>query len=411
MSNYPEKTRLTSWAYLGNALLNSPLFSLYTLIAFILCKELGASPLQITLIVAIKPIAAIPSFYWSSFFGHKKTRVKTGLIAATLIGIVPTLLFPWIDNTWWYILSFGAFFFAERATIPAWMELLKVQLSENETRKAVSSSSFVNFLAASLVPLLISPILDRSIGAWKWFFVLAAFVSLLRLLLLARTRMETKLYHEKKKSSSHFLTHPWREGFTLLKTRPDFAFYQLIFFFGGLGLMVTQPALPKFIEGVLQLSYTEVALAIALCKGVGFALTNSWWSRWIYKIDLYRFSAIVTIVASASLFLLFASTYWTWGIYLSFAIYGVMQAGSQLSWQLAGPLFAKSEDSTSYSGVNVFMVGIRGLIGPWLGRMIWLFAGLNAPFYAGAIICLMGTAFGWLGYRLFEARKVEIIAN
>ena len=38
-----------------------------------------------------------------------------------------------------------------------------------------------------------------------------------------------------------------------------------------------------------------------------------------------------------------------------------MQAGSELSWNMSGPLFSKQEESSSYTSVNIVTAGIRGL--------------------------------------------------
>ena len=42
---------------------------------------------------------------------------------------------------------------------------------------------------------------------------------------------------------------------------------------GGAGLMFMQPVLPIFSEETLKLSYTELALAFAFCKGISFILS------------------------------------------------------------------------------------------------------------------------------------------
>ena len=60
-------------------------------------------------------------------------------------------------------------------------------------------------------------------------------------------------------------------------------------------------------------------------------------------------------------------------IFIAYLIYGVAQAGSHLIWHLSGPIFSVDDSSSRYSGVNVVMVGIRGLIGPLLGGVLLFF--------------------------------------
>jgi hypothetical protein len=55
---------------------------------------------------------------------------------------------------------------------------------------------------------------------------------------------------------------------------------------------------------------------------------------------------------------------------MAYLLYGAMQAGSELSWNLSGPILARNEDSWIYSSVNVASVGIRGCIAPLLGSLL-----------------------------------------
>lgn len=137
--------------------------------------------------------------------------------------------------------------------------------------------------------------------------------------------------------------------------------------------MVMQPALPGFFLDNLHLSYTELGVAITLCKSIGFAMTSTTlWARLMNKMDIYRLSSWVALVACLySVFLLYAQVkpYW---VYIAYISYGIMQAGSELYWNMSGPIFAKDEDSTGYTSVNVLMVGLRGCIMPAMGGLLAL---------------------------------------
>jgi hypothetical protein len=39
-----------------------------------------------------------------------------------------------------------------------------------------------------------------------------------------------------------------------------------------------------------------------------------------------------------------------------------MQAGSDLSWHISGPVFSKEKESTLFSGTYVLAVGISGMV-------------------------------------------------
>ncbi|MFZ0565520.1 MAG: MFS transporter [Chlamydiales bacterium] len=394
-------------AYLGGYLLNAPLFVMYSMLQFILCKDLRATALQITLLIASKPLVAVFSSYWSS---SGKVPLKKHIMYASLIGALPSLLFPFFENNWYLVFGFALFFFADRAVIPSWMELLKTKVSSKHQSRLISTGSLSSYIAASFLPLLIGPWMDWKIGIWKGLFVAFSCLSLLRLILqffmLPNESQSPSPPIEGKKIE--FFIHPWKSTWDIMKKRSDFAYYQLVFFCGGLGLMIMQPALPQFIEKLLHLSYTELALAFATFKGLGFALTNPFWSSRIHKTNIFLFCGAVTFLAALSIGLMIFSRIFSPGIYLAFFFYGAMQAGSHLCWHLGGPLFSPEENSSPYTSVNIILVGVRGCVGPFIGGALCSYFGLTLPFLIGGGLCLIGSLLGLVGYQTIAIQSALV---
>ncbi|NGX61561.1 MAG: hypothetical protein K940chlam9_01048 [Chlamydiae bacterium] len=391
-----DQGRILKVGYLFSYLLNAPLFAIYSLMAFILYKDLHASPIQITTLVAIKPMVAVISSYWNEHFSLHRGRMRANIIGATLIGLLPTFFYPFFQNAWLFVGAFGIYFFAERAVIPAWMELIKISLPEAEQSKVVGQGSLIMFLSSAGFPLLICPLLDQYSQSWRWIFPLLGLISLARLpfLFLLLKSYEKR---EEKQKATFSLSAPWIRGWRVLRSRPDFAYYQAIFFCGGLGLMIMQPSLPQIIEQNLQLSYTEIALAVAFCKGIGFAATVSLWSSKLHRTNIFKYCGIVTLFAACSICLILLSKFLGVCIYLAFFLYGVMQAGSQLSWQLGGPIFSPKQDSSHYTSINVIFVGLRGCIGPLLGGLLCARLGSTIALGIGGLFCALGCVLGFFG--------------
>ncbi len=367
------------------------------MIAFILYKDLGASPIQITALVAVKPVVAVFSSYWNGFFPVAQGCLKVNLVVAMVLGSVPALFFPFFDSAWPLVISFGIYFFAERAIMPAWMELVKVSFTRSDQSQVVSHGSLIMFMTSAALPILVAPFLDHYNQSWKWIFPVLGVISLGRLPFLLYL---AKLFpSEQKASSSSVCTifSPFKEGHRLLCQRPDFAFYQLIFFCGGLGLMVMQPCLPEIVQTNLKLSYKQIAAAVALCKGVGFAVARPAWSRALHKTNIFKYCAVAALFAAFSILFILLSEHLPLGIYFAFVLYGIMQAGSQLSWQLGGPIFSPKSDSSVYTNVNVTFVGIKGCLGPLLGGLLHAKLGAAAALYVGSIFCFLGFCLGYFG--------------
>jgi hypothetical protein len=162
---------------------------------------------------------------------------------------------------------------------------------------------------------------------------------------------------------------------------------------GGAGLMIIQPALPMFFVDVLHLSYTKMLSAIALCKGIGFALATPLWVKFFARRDIFLFSGSVTIFAALFPLFLLGTQWSSILLYIGYALYGMMQAGSELSWNMSGPVFSKAENSTPYSSTNVLMVGLRGCFFPPLGAFIHGMMGASSVLILSALLCAMATIY------------------
>src|SRR4029077_10926482 len=132
---------------------------------------------------------------------------------------------------------------------------------------------------------------------------------------------------EERPSLRELVVRPWRDSWQLIKGRPDFARYQWGFMVSGFGLMLIQPALPLFAVDLLGVSYLEMAGAISIAKGLGFALSSPLWARWIDRANWLKMASLVFL--SFGIFTAFLS-FSLWGIiwfYLAYFLYGVGQGG------------------------------------------------------------------------------------
>ena len=81
-----SKTRA---AFLWTRILNVPFWVIFNILYIILFKELGASPLQITAIIALKPAASLLSPYWSALVHQRQDRLLSNLVWANIIKFIP----------------------------------------------------------------------------------------------------------------------------------------------------------------------------------------------------------------------------------------------------------------------------------------------------------------------------------
>lgn len=389
-----KRPLVTKQAYILTRLLDTPLWAIYNMLPFIVIKDLKATPLQLAILIAMKPIVSIFSMYWSAHVKDRPDRLKNNIILARYIGCLTFFLYPFVRSPWFCILSSGIYMTLAVGAVPAWIEVLKLNLSDEGRKKTFAWGSAVGYLGGGLLPILFGWQLDSTPHAWQWIFPLAATSSLLATFFQAKITIlsyqKEEVIQEKKPITSHLLS-PWFHAWRLLKERKDFAKYQFAFMIIGGGLMVMQPALYLYFDHNLGLSYVELAVALSFCKGLSYATASPLWAKWMAKVDIYRFSSAVTVLGTLFPLLVMSATINLSWLYVGYILYGIMQAGSEMSWNLSGPIFAKDEDSSLYTSVNVVTVGIRGMIFPFVGSMLCSISSPSAVMLLGSSLFLGAT--------------------
>lgn len=384
--------KATQARYVLMHLLSFPFWGLLYLLPVILYKDLNASPFQIATIIALKPMVSLFSPYWSQLVHGKQHRLIPNLYWANLIKFTPFLFTPFIQSSWYFIISFGVFMMLSRGTIPAWMEILQNNLPEKLRNKTAAIGSTIDYFGTALLPILFGWSLDNVPGSWRWFFLATAILGVFSTICIYKIPNQFKSPQKTKdRKPLHFhLLSPWRNFTSLLSQRPDFFRFQVGFFLGGAGLMIIQPILPKYFVDTLNLSYTGMLAAIAACKGIGFTLSTPLWVRRFNHSNIFPFCSSVTAFATLFPILLIGAKTYGLLVYGAYFIYGIMQGGSELSWKMSGPIFANTSDSAPFSSVNVLTVGIRGIILPYLGSL--LFFATNNVF----LLLMIGGTFSLL---------------
>ena len=244
--------------------------------------------------------------------------------------------------------------------------------------------------------------MDIDIGIWRWVFFITALLSFLSIFLLTTIPLPKDDRPDDPVSSnfSQTLIDPWKNFIKLMTARPDFAHFQLIFMFGGLGLMIMQPILPIFTVDVLQLSYTELVIAISVCKGIGFALTTRVWASFFNRVNIYFLTFVMCFFAMLfPVFMMIASIHWLW-VYVAYFIYGMMQAGSELCWNLSGPRLRKKRIAPLSRESMLCLSALEVAWDPFLGSFLGVLTNSYLPLMIGGGFCLLGAFFA-----LFSARK------
>lgn len=404
MTNIKEDEAIakTRTAYLWSSMLTTPFWVVFSMLPFILYKDLHATPLQITTLITLKPMASLFSTYWSAAVNKRRDRLLSNVIIARIVSHLPFLCFPFVQNVWFIIAAFGFYMVLYRGVIPSWMEILKINIPKNDREKVFAWGSFICYAGDAILPFALGGILDEYSEAWRWLLPSTALLSLTATFFTWRIPISlnpAETHKIEAKSFKGSLLEPWKQAWEIINKRPDFLQYQIGFMLGGGGLMLIQPALPSYFVDILRLSYTEMAVALTLCRGIGFAVTTPFWTKCMNRVNVFKLSSYPPLfICGFTICLGLAQINAVW-VYIAYLFYGFMQAGSGLTWHFSGPNFAGDEESSAYTSINILAVGIRGCIIPPLGSVIYMYTNPLTVLILSGGLC-------WISYRyLFYASE------
>ncbi len=383
-----KKTRI---ALFLSGLLSEPLVGFIAILPFILRKELHAGGFQIALFNMVKPVMALFSFYWGASLWRQQEKLRSNWIGASLLARLPFLIFPFVDQVGFFILGAAAFHFFLRGGMPAQMEILRRNVPQGVRESFFSWSSALNCLFGVAIGLALAPWTNSDTGSWKMLFFWGGFIALLSLILQARVPVQS-IDIPSEERPNRLLT-PWKDSWNLLKKRTDFARFQVGFMFGGIGLMLIMPALILYAADDLQVSYQDMILSRLVWMGLGFFIATPFWRRNMTYQGIFKLTAMANLLFALAALSWICASFQGFFFFAAYFLYGVAQAGSHLSWNLSGPLFAGKEQSSLFSTVNILTVGLRGLIIPWTSTILCASIGTIPVLWTGLAFCLAGSIY------------------
>ena len=282
----------------------------------------------------------------------------------------------------------------------------KKNIFPNKWAGAFSLGSMISYSSGVIFTLLFMEIVDIDQMMWKILFYVSLLSGIIGVCLQSLLFDNDQDIDKNTFIKNINLIEPIKDSLRLLKKNHKFRDFQWAFMIGGLGLMIIKPVLPIYITKTLGLKYADLMVAFCIYKAFGFVLSTPIWSR-IIKIGSYNiFLFIIFFTFFLYVTFLSYSLHSLNYLFLGYLIYGIAQAGSHMIWNLSGPLFSENDSSSRYTAVNIFMVGIRGLIGPFIGVQLLLFYSPRSIFLLSSLLFLVGGLFS-LKKGLFEKFSEE----
>lgn len=339
------------------------------------------SPLALNLAVAFvsgaPALSNVVSFAWANLaHGRQRVRLMVMLFVAFAllvgcIGLTPrasgglTLTVLWVVAArviWSGILTVRSAVWT--ANYP------RVVLARITGRIVVVTS--LGVAAASAVAGLL---LEQQPRQARWLYGLALLAGLAAAWLYrdARVRREYALLSAENSAQGRTQFFSLSVMRRILAEDPRYRRYLTwIAIYGAGNLMVTAQFVLVFSDDLKLSSAMQIGL-LAIVPLLTVPLFTPWWARLFDSghVIEYRARQCWSLVAAIAVMLLAVAIHWTPLLWVGAVLLGAATAGANLGWNLGHSDFATLGRMQQYMGVNVTLTGVRGLVAPPVGVLVY----------------------------------------
>lgn len=378
-------------------------------------KAFEAGPWVITIIAAADAMANITSLFWTRFLhGANRVRAANALQFCTIACVVAIALTPY-SQAWLLagLAILARIFFT--GIINCRTDLWRSNYPRQHRGGIISRLTIAGTAVIASTALLVAMSMDTSASSLQRFglgwlagnefrgvFVVAACLACFGALSFSRVRWRggpqiMKAERAQRGQGSEHAASP-RAMLRVLREDPEYRRFMAAQFVLGAPNLAAVPIFILTLADTFTLDYTDTTVLTRVIPILVPMLVVPLWGRMLDRMHIIRFRSYhswVFVVANAlmAIALLMPSL----GLlYLSRVVLGVAFGGGLLAWELGHHDFARRDQAAVYMGVHVTLTGVRGLLAPFAGTLLyqpadlgWISPGLRYPGMGGWAFLLL----------------------
>lgn len=341
----------------------------------------AADPLWVNIAVAL--VAGAPAFAnlvsltvsgWAE--GRDKTAWVSALKAITGAFLLLMAVAPF--NVWGLMLltfSMIAARIAWAGVITLRAAIWRANFPRHVRGQITGRITVIYSMLIAITAGLIGLIMNWYPDAWRLIFPFAGLMGLLAAWRYQRVRIRhgAQLRRQELASRADNPSGPLRAGLRVLRDDRWYRRYMLTMFaFGSGNLMIIALLVILLTEQFGFSRFSQVMITTTLPLLMVAVFTPIWARRFdrVHILD-YRARQGWTFVLALGLFVIAASTAFKPLFWLGALTLGAAFAGGKLGWNLGHNDFARDDQSTLYMGIHVTLTGLRGLLAPLAGVLVY----------------------------------------
>ncbi len=342
----------------------------------VVLRRMGASSEVLAFYTSLTYLGAILTSF--SIVLMRRRRTKTFAVVSWAIGRSLFLFFAVITGVPWVLALMAVFWFLELFPSPAYTRIVQAIYPEAVRGKAMS----VVRMGMVVAIVCVTPLAGWALDQWGYqvLFPAAGLAGLAAVWYFNRLDVDEGVLPPRQ---TRTLASLWG----IVRRNRRFAIHLISFSVYGLGALLGFAYYPIVQVDRLQLSYTQIGL-LGLAQSLAWLLAFLYWGRAVdRKGGLAVLRTNLAIGAIIPFSYLFATEGWM--LLPAFIAQGIISAGVDLGLVNTCIQLAEPDSVVDYAAVQSTVVGLRGMIAPFIGvALIQLGVAPGAVFALGGLLVL-----------------------
>ncbi|HYT94354.1 MAG TPA: MFS transporter [Gemmataceae bacterium] len=350
--------------YLGLALFAAPIVAV---------AGLEASPLELTILVSAFPVGAFLGPLWA-LLGRRWGMQKLVMQMAVWAN-VPLFALFWVHDAAVFTALITVSQLLNSAMRMGQSSLYRVMYRREQQGRVLGRLTFWTYLTMVPTILLTGWLLDQSREMFRILYPMGGLCGLIGCYYYG-------MLHAPAAKALPRQAVGFRAGVEgvqrILAQDRAYLLFQIAFFLSGSAFFMSTHVILLLTRDRFEFGAFELSLWMSVVPQLLLAAGSPLWGRILDRVGIVRCRLLISALMTGYLLSYFGGLALGVAplIYLGSVLQGLSNGGGQLTWALASSHFApRLEDVPLYNGIHFVLNGVRGLVLPWVGSILFVLSG------------------------------------
>jgi MFS family permease len=360
--------------YLGLAIFAAPVVAV---------TGVQASPLELTILVSAFPVGAFLGPLWAGL--GRRWGMKHLVTQMAIWANLPLFLIFWVSDSAIFTALVTVSQLLNSAMRMGQSSLYRLMYPRVRRGRVLGRLTFWTYLTMVPTVLLTGWLLDLSREMYQVLYPVGGLCGLIGCYYYHLLRVPPA-------GHAPLAATGFRSGVRcaerILTQDRAYRLFQVAYFLSGSAFFLSTHVVLLLTRERFGFGAFELSLWLSVVPQLLLALGSPVWGHILDRVGMVRCRLIVSWILTAYLASYYGGVVLGLPvlIYLGGILQGMSNGGGQLTWALASSHFApRLEDVPLYNGIHFVLNGVRGLVMPWVGSVLFVLSGPGAVLTAALV--------------------------